>query len=97
MRPSCAETYPGPPGSVATAGPPAAAMGAPEKSIVKSANGAGADGAATPLSPEKSMAMPPKGTDGTTGRSSPEVSVGAVADVPFRASLDSCAGFDETS
>src|SRR5439155_12731802 len=51
VLPSEADTKPGPPGAVPIAGAP--------KSIASEGRGAGADGAATAVSAEKSMTSPP--------------------------------------
>src|SRR5436309_5298160 len=76
VRPSPVDVKPGPPGAVATAGPP--------KSMARFGRGAGATGAPTSVSPEKSIARPPNGSGATGVASSTEVSVAAPGFVPFR-------------
>src|SRR5512143_3752564 len=90
VRPSCAASKPGPPGVVASAGAP--------KSIARSGRGAGAAGAATDVSPEKSMRRPPKAGNppaaptaasffviagGVAADAPSAVAASAVAPVPF--------------
>src|SRR5688572_30675158 len=74
VRPGDAAAKPGPPGAVATAGPP--------KSMVRSDRGAGAAGAATDVSAEKSIARPPKGSAELGAASSALVSVAAPGLLP---------------
>src|SRR5204862_499446 len=73
-RRAAAAAKPGRPGAVATAGPP--------KSMARLGRGAGATGAPTSMSFEKSIARPPnEGAAG--GASSTEVSVAAPGVLPF--------------
>src|SRR5215212_10609858 len=69
VRPSWLALKAGPPVVRPTAAPP--------KSIWRSPSGAGAAGAATPVSPEKSIERPPNGTAGAATGSSADVSVSA--------------------
>src|SRR5688500_8196418 len=84
VRPSWIEVNPGPPGAVARALFP--------KSIARSGRGAGAAGAATPVSFEKSIDSPPNETGlvGAVAASSALVSVAAAGAVAGAAAGDCC-------